>query len=923
MSLCRSIRSQLAWLIASFVVLTLVSTLLLSYHFMANEYEKQLHRANAVLAETLAGNITQVLAQGGGEQQLLLQALVEQCSAGLGGYACLVDGEGELVAHADRRPVRETYNYRTQRRSLPSRDNEERLGREARDNDAVLEAPPSLRNLIQKARQGGSGFYPDDQGEEYLCTYRSISQASAVAPWSLVVLQKKGAAFGFIKKVSLHSFFLGSWVLLLSLWLTWALAKRFTDPLLAMVEATDRVRRGDMEVRLPTRLAHELGLLAENFNQMVAELGRHRTRLALLVEERTRDLGEANEELRAMNEAVLDTNRLLAASNSQLAAEINVRQQAQEQVLRRERQCRAVTELLTQPLQDAGALLDVILCHALQLVGAPDGYISLYDEEAGGFRVCYSRGAYAAFQEEVQPLETGMEGVVCAQKELLYVPAYADFLQRVEDPRLESLSSVIMLPLVQTGQVRAVLVTSWRQLHTVHQEDVETLRQFADLALVALERVNAQEQMQRLAYRDVLTGLPNRARLQVHLAEQLQREAACGAMFFIDMDELKDVNDHFGHATGDEIILAARDHILAVLGQKAFIARIGGDEFAALLPGVTASQAPQVAAAIVAALHQDYEVAAGEVRLSGSVGAVIYPRDGADVGTLLKKGDLAMYAAKKAGRNCWRLYEPALLAETDEKIWLAAGLRQALEEGELRLHYQPQVRAADGAVTGFEALVRWEQPERGLIAPGRFIPFAEQNGWIVPVGRWVLAEACAFAGRLAAMGYGRLRVAVNISPRQLREPGFVELVAGCLEEAGIAASQLELEITESVLIEAMEENIGKLQRLRLLGVSLSLDDFGTGYSSLTYLHNLPVGTLKIDKSFIDTVLCGGERQQMVKSIVALGHALGLVVLAEGVEEPEQLQALRQMECDSIQGYLFSRPLPEGEALSFLQRREGR
>jgi len=303
--------------------------------------------------------------------------------------------------------------------------------------------------------------------------------------------------------------------------------------------------------------------------------------------------------------------------------------------------------------------------------------------------------------------------------------------------------------------------------------------------------------------------------------------------------------------------------------------------------------------------------------MSASIGVAVYPDDGASAEDILRKADSAIHAAKKAGRKCWRFYDPILGEEAYERMILTNGLRHALEREELSLHYQPQLTVG-GTVNSFEALLRWNSSEHGCVSPVRFIPLAEESGLIVSIGQWVLQEACKFARRLADMGKGTIHIAVNISPRQLLADDFVDIVRRNITDAGIAPEQLEIEITESVLIESMEESIGKLGQLRDDGLMISLDDFGTGYSSLTYLRSLPVGVLKIDKSFIDKISSDEVQLQMVGSIIDLAHTLGLTIVAEGVETEDQLKLLKQCGCDCIQGYIFSPPIPEEEAIQFLK-----
>lgn len=433
------------------------------------------------------------------------------------------------------------------------------------------------------------------------------------------------------------------------------------------------------------------------------------------------------------------------------------------------------------------------------------------------------------------------------------------------------------------------------------------------------------EVIQYIAYTDALTGLPNRA----HLNERLEMEMVNarqgkseGVVMFIDLDDLKTVNDIYGHTRGDELIIMAGTRIVAEAGRRAFVARIGGDEFIVLIPGENdRQQVAHIADKMIAAFGPEYEMIGERFQMSASIGIVLYPADGDTAEEILKNADNAMYAAKRNGKDCWRFYETAMQREVYEKMLLTNCLRYAIEREELVLHYQPQVAAKDGTVVGFEALLRWNNREHGSIPPACFIPLAEQSGLIQPIGKWVLREACKFARQLTDKGWGHILIAVNISAKQLAADDFLKTVRTVITETGINPDQLDLEITESVLMLSLEEATRKLEELRTIGVVLSLDDFGTGYSSLTYLRNLPVRTLKIDKSFIDIILHNSAQAEIIGTIINIAHILNMIVIAEGVETEQQLAYLTENHCDYIQGYLVSRPLPETEAINFIHKQK--
>jgi diguanylate cyclase (GGDEF)-like protein len=431
------------------------------------------------------------------------------------------------------------------------------------------------------------------------------------------------------------------------------------------------------------------------------------------------------------------------------------------------------------------------------------------------------------------------------------------------------------------------------------------------------------EEIRQMAYYDVLTGLPNRAYLYERLGNEMASvsKGGSGAVLFIDLDDLKLVNDTFGHTSGDAVIAKSAERIIEVAGPNAFIGRIGGDEFIVILPGENRREViSQIAEQIVQlASCQQLEALGTCFHTTASVGIAVYPEDGHTVEEICKNADNAMYAAKKAGKNCWRFYEAAMQTESYDKIVLTNSLRYAIDRNELQLYYQPQVNLHTGRIVGFEALLRWNSHEHGGVSPVRFIPLAEQSGLIQSIGIWVLRQAAVFIKRLADSKTDPLHVAVNVSPYQLCADGFIENVQAVIREIGVMPQQIELEITETGLIGSLEEGARRLQTLKGLGFGLSLDDFGTGYSSLTYLQQLPVHTLKIDKAFIDMILLPGTKKAIIKSIIDMAHSLQLTVVAEGVETQEQLAYLSQYGCDRLQGYVISRPVPEEEAIKLLDR----
>lgn len=444
---------------------------------------------------------------------------------------------------------------------------------------------------------------------------------------------------------------------------------------------------------------------------------------------------------------------------------------------------------------------------------------------------------------------------------------------------------------------------------------------FAFVGRDVSDEIDHAQKVERLAYFDQLTGLPNRART----IELLKREIdvgsgkeASGALLYIDMDDLKLVNDSYGHSYGDSMIITSAMHLVSLAPADSTVARVGGDEFVVLLPGMNDPlQVESLVSEIVDTLGREYEVRELQIHASASIGIALYPQDGLTVEEILRNADTALNEAKRFGKHCWRFFHKTMQETAYGNMLLINGLQNALANQELHLHFQPQLSLKNGATIAFEALMRWRSSRHGDVSPGRFIPLAERSHLIESIGAWTLKEAAGFSRKLSELGHPDVRVAVNVSPRQLMARNFLQVVRDAFEEWELAAGRLEIEITESVFIESVDECVSTLNELRKMGVHLSLDDFGTGYSSLTYLRSLPVQTVKIDKTFIDLITTDPTRLALLTAIIDMAHVLGLAVVAEGVETPEQMERLIACRCDTIQGYLVRRPAPDTEALTIL------
>ncbi len=429
-------------------------------------------------------------------------------------------------------------------------------------------------------------------------------------------------------------------------------------------------------------------------------------------------------------------------------------------------------------------------------------------------------------------------------------------------------------------------------------------------------RKQAEERLRVLAYHDPLTGLPNRALFHTLLNQALvkaQRHHRLGAVLFIDLDRFKNINDTLGHPAGDLLLKEAAARLLTCLRQSDTTARLGGDEFTILLEEIAHEQdAIIVAQKILAALAEPFNLASHEVFVTASIGISLFPHDGGDVDALLKNADTALYRTKEQGRNGYTLYTAEMNATALKRMALENSLRRALERREFLLHYQPRVALDTGRMICIEALLRWQHPELGLVMPDQFISLAEETGLIMPIGEWVLHTACAQTKAWQTSGFPVLRVSVNLSARQFKQPDLVDQVADALRDTGLAPDSLELELTESTVMQDAEDAVTKLNALKQLGVHLSIDDFGTGYSSLEYLKHFPIDILKIDRSFVRDIPGDSDNGAIVRAIIAMAHSLKIKVTAEGVETAEQLGFLKAYRCDEMQGYYFGLPLPTHE-----------
>ena len=731
--------------------------------------------------------------------------------------------------------------------------------------------PEAIGMLIRGFPQSTKGEFTWQDGQEkFLADFSEIFLGAKffASRWIVVAAQPESVVLG--PSATFNVIFWGSVVLsvLLVALLSLTQIRRTLVPLEQLIEGTRRLGSQDFTAKVELARDDEFGELAGSFNAMATRLGRQFDALTMLSKIDRAILTE------------LDMDRIVEG---------------------------------------------VLLCLRESLKASCVG-IAVIDHDAPE-----NVRAYAIADSGAQPPIERCALPVDARRTLRANPAglwmTADSAQRTMPGWLESLSAqhFFTLPIVWKDQLFGVLCLGYPAPAVLSEEDMSYIRDYADRVGVALSAAAREGQLYQQARTDALTELPNRFffldQLKLDIV-QAQRAGGKLAVLFIDLDRFKSINDSLGHSAGDQLLRKTAARLRQCVRDGDTVARLGGDEFTILIsPLKSTKTASAVAEHVLAALSNPFFIEKLENVVSASIGIAVYPSDGASAEELMRNADTAMYRAKDSGRGTYVFFEEAMNAEVVQRSTLERELRHAISEQQFILHYQPQVDPRTGRVRGVEALTRWLHPERGIVAPGDFITVAEETGLITAIGNIVLVEACAQFRAWREKGVVLEHVAVNVSSRQFRQPNFVQTVEAVLRKNAMPGECLELEITESVLLDGTDAVVDMLAQLKSLGVRISIDDFGMGYSSMSYLERLPFDTLKIDVSFVQKIREDGEGGAIAATIMALAHSLGKIVVAEGVETQAQVDFLCKLDCELMQGYIYSRPLPEQELEAFVSKRQ--
>ena len=735
---------------------------------------------------------------------------------------------------------------------------------------------PMPAEVLQPMRvQGPSGFTSATwmrDGETYRARAWSQFLRAGFASPDWIVIASQPERHQLARVLEFRNVYLPvvALTLLLVSWLTIRQARNISGPTALLAERARAIANNDFATRLDLSREDELGQLGDAIDQMSARLGRQFASLTAL--------SEIDRLILATQDTAQVVRTVLHRMGDAISADV------------------VSITLFDRDTPD----------HARTFYRPPDATQSMAME-----RHPVSADERAALDVDGRAQWIALDSAGAAPSYLAHAKPYG-------------VTTAYVQPIVMRGVVCGALSLGYRSGAAASEDERQQARELSDRVAVAVSSAWREEQLYQESHFDPLTGLPNRLLFKDRLEREIvrsQREGLTFALLFVDLDHFKNVNDSFGHTEGDKVLREAGRRVGRCVRESDTVARLGGDEFTVMLTRLAAPQeAWLIAETVVAALSEEFNLGEQQCFLSASVGIASFPADGASAEQLLKSADTAMYRAKAAGRGQAVFFEEKMNREAVARVTLDRDLRAAIDRNELVLHYQPQVEVRSGAIRGVEALIRWNHPKHGLVSPLRFIPLAEESGFIEQIGRWTFEQACAQMKEWRARGLAIERISVNVSPRQFRKRGLGEFIRQVVQAAGLPPECLEIEITEGLLLERGEAVEALLRELAEFGHRIALDDFGTGFSSMAYLQRFAVHTIKIDRVFIEGLGRTADSEAIVAAIIAMSHALGKTVIAEGVETAGQLASLRKLHCDEIQGFLIAPALSPADLERLLAAR---
>lgn len=737
-------------------------------------------------------------------------------------------------------------------------------------SEPTLPLPPTIREFTNNAYSGKLAWQTPNGS--YLGAYRKIALNSffSTTEFTVVQAQPKELAFAAIRQFSLIYPPVILLATLIVAFLSSRLIAKYLNPLERLNTATLRIANGDLDTHVSIHSHDEFENLAHSFNEMTRRLRSQFDILATMAEIDRNILSALNaEEIIAV---ALDRMPSILLCDLISIARINPEtyQVSNIQTRRHSHDTEKTEDTIKLTLQD---VLDLLAMQDNVIFTEANGKLSAYIHVFG------NRGYW----------------------------------------------QYLVVPIVVNNTLSSIICLGYQSPNEIPPEASNAARNFGDRIAVALSNAAWEEKLYQQAHYDALTKLPNRLVLNDRLVQEIaraKRDDSQLAVFFIDLDRFKAINDSLGHAAGDELLVKVAQVLVGAVRATDLVVRIGGDEFVIVMGDLHNKPYPMrrvstVAEKILDALKQPLIIADHPITVTSSLGIAVFPKDANNPQDLLKNADAALYHAKSEGRANFRFYSPELNAAALENIMLEQELRGAITRNELQVYFQPKVNL-ERRIVGAEALIRWQHAKLGMVSPAKFIPIAEQTGLVVEIGYWVLEQTCLWIKNCLNQGLEPVRISVNLSGLEFKRPELVDVVAGILAKTGIDPKYLELELTESVTVGSINNCITRMNELKNLGLTLSMDDFGTGFSSLSHLKNLPLDVIKIDQAFVRQLESDSSSQAIIKAILALAHGLDMKTVVEGVENENQLTFLKQQQCNVFQGFLFSRPLPAEEFFALLK-----